>query len=280
MPTNNYVESSFWNFDALFQPQQHPARDAHDTFFLTSESPSHTTQRFTCSIHCSRRWLPCQPASTACQPGWGVRIWSEPAGIPHLVGQAPLWLERLQPSARPALTTSCAPAATIVPAEPAATPISRVPADYVERVKQTHQSGGYGSIGCAYAVLPCLGLVQLMAFCAGVCPGPAARNAGGDHCCGGCPAVLPKLKGSMPCTRTLNDALTHTPPPPPSAAGTGTTGRWLRRRRTCCAPTPPPSPRACSISWRRWVFASSGCGQLTARVRGGGWVGTVQGRDL
>lgn len=35
MPTNNYVESSFWNFDALFQPQQHPARDAHDTFFVT-----------------------------------------------------------------------------------------------------------------------------------------------------------------------------------------------------------------------------------------------------
>ena len=39
MPTNNYVENSFWNFDALFQPQQHPARDAHDTFFLTSEYP-------------------------------------------------------------------------------------------------------------------------------------------------------------------------------------------------------------------------------------------------
>ncbi|KAI3390134.1 hypothetical protein SNEBB_001807 [Seison nebaliae] len=36
MKTNNYVESSFWNFDALFQPQQHPARDAHDTFFLTN----------------------------------------------------------------------------------------------------------------------------------------------------------------------------------------------------------------------------------------------------
>ncbi|KAJ3694883.1 hypothetical protein LUZ60_000260 [Juncus effusus] len=34
MPTNNFVESSFWNFDALFQPQQHPARDSHDTFFL------------------------------------------------------------------------------------------------------------------------------------------------------------------------------------------------------------------------------------------------------
>ncbi|CAH8531257.1 unnamed protein product [Schistosoma turkestanicum] len=35
MPTNNYVECSFWNFDSLFQPQQHPARDAHDTFFLS-----------------------------------------------------------------------------------------------------------------------------------------------------------------------------------------------------------------------------------------------------
>jgi len=38
MPTNNFVESSFWNFDALFQPQQHPARDSHDTFFLTAPS--------------------------------------------------------------------------------------------------------------------------------------------------------------------------------------------------------------------------------------------------
>ena len=38
MPTNNFIESSFWNFDALFQPQQHPARDAHDTFFLKGTS--------------------------------------------------------------------------------------------------------------------------------------------------------------------------------------------------------------------------------------------------
>jgi phenylalanyl-tRNA synthetase alpha chain len=36
MPTNRWVESSFWNFDALFQPQSHPARDAHDTFFIKS----------------------------------------------------------------------------------------------------------------------------------------------------------------------------------------------------------------------------------------------------
>nr|XP_022906024.1 phenylalanine--tRNA ligase alpha subunit [Onthophagus taurus] len=42
MPTNKYIESSFWNFDALFQPQQHPARDAHDTFFISD--PQITTK--------------------------------------------------------------------------------------------------------------------------------------------------------------------------------------------------------------------------------------------
>lgn len=40
MPTNNYIENSFWNFDALFQPQQHPARDAHDTFFISDPASS------------------------------------------------------------------------------------------------------------------------------------------------------------------------------------------------------------------------------------------------
>ena len=42
MPTNRYMESSFWNFDSLFQPQQHPARDAHDTFFI--ESPAQANE--------------------------------------------------------------------------------------------------------------------------------------------------------------------------------------------------------------------------------------------
>ncbi|KAK4115296.1 hypothetical protein N656DRAFT_787828 [Canariomyces notabilis] len=35
MPTNQYVESGFWNFDALFVPQQHPARDLQDTFYVS-----------------------------------------------------------------------------------------------------------------------------------------------------------------------------------------------------------------------------------------------------
>lgn len=35
MPTNHYVETGFWNFDALFVPQQHPARDLQDTFYIS-----------------------------------------------------------------------------------------------------------------------------------------------------------------------------------------------------------------------------------------------------
>ncbi len=35
----NLVESSFWNFDALFQPQDHPARELADTFYLKKEMP-------------------------------------------------------------------------------------------------------------------------------------------------------------------------------------------------------------------------------------------------
>ena len=42
MPTNQFVESSFWNFDALFQPQSHPARDAQDTFFISDPATTNT----------------------------------------------------------------------------------------------------------------------------------------------------------------------------------------------------------------------------------------------
>ncbi|GFE53341.1 phenylalanyl-tRNA synthetase alpha chain [Babesia ovis] len=36
LDTSNYVESSFWCFDTLYIPQQHPARDSQDTFFTRS----------------------------------------------------------------------------------------------------------------------------------------------------------------------------------------------------------------------------------------------------
>lgn len=43
MPTNRFVESAFWNFDAMFVPQQHPARDLQDTFYVKGESRTFRT---------------------------------------------------------------------------------------------------------------------------------------------------------------------------------------------------------------------------------------------
>ncbi|OMH86402.1 Phenylalanine-tRNA ligase alpha subunit [Zancudomyces culisetae] len=39
MKTDKYVETSFWNFDSLYIPQQHPARESQDTFFI--KDPQH-----------------------------------------------------------------------------------------------------------------------------------------------------------------------------------------------------------------------------------------------
>lgn len=40
METSKWVESSFWNFDTLFVPQNHPARDSQDTFFVSKPEKS------------------------------------------------------------------------------------------------------------------------------------------------------------------------------------------------------------------------------------------------
>ena len=34
------LESAFWNFDCLFQPQDHAAREMQDTFYI--KNPSHS----------------------------------------------------------------------------------------------------------------------------------------------------------------------------------------------------------------------------------------------
>ena len=34
----NMTQPSFWNFDALFTPQDHPARELQDTFYLDNVS--------------------------------------------------------------------------------------------------------------------------------------------------------------------------------------------------------------------------------------------------
>ncbi len=58
------IQSSFWNFDALFQPQDHPARDMQDTFHLGSvcELPEEYSDRVAAMHECGGDIASC---------GWG-----------------------------------------------------------------------------------------------------------------------------------------------------------------------------------------------------------------
>ena len=63
------VQSSFWNFDSLFQPQDHPAREMQDTFHLssTSELPAEYKDNV-CAMH--------EYGGDTDSTGWGG-AWSE-----------------------------------------------------------------------------------------------------------------------------------------------------------------------------------------------------------
>ncbi|WP_406656251.1 phenylalanine--tRNA ligase subunit alpha [Methanolobus sp. ZRKC2] len=63
------VQSSFWNFDSLFQPQDHPAREMQDTFHLdsTSELPLDYKDNV-CAMH--------EHGGDTTSTGWGGK-WSE-----------------------------------------------------------------------------------------------------------------------------------------------------------------------------------------------------------
>jgi len=65
------VELAFWNFDALFQPQDHPAREMHDTFYLAEpelgDLPEHLVEAVK-SVH--------ENGGGTGSTGWRYR-WSE-----------------------------------------------------------------------------------------------------------------------------------------------------------------------------------------------------------
>lgn len=66
------VQSSFWNFDALFQPQDHPAREMQDTFYLDSRAkiPDYTKvkEMHECGLGAeSTGWGGCWRPEVACQ---------------------------------------------------------------------------------------------------------------------------------------------------------------------------------------------------------------------
>lgn len=69
------VESSFWNFDALFVPQDHPAREMQDTFYLEKPSTAKLPDKKTVAAIASAH----ESGGGTGSAGWGYRWSSEAA---------------------------------------------------------------------------------------------------------------------------------------------------------------------------------------------------------
>lgn len=70
------IQSSFWNFDALFQPQDHPAREMQDTFYLDSEEPLPQGYERVKEMH--------EHGGDIGSEGWGG-VWSEKMARRHVL---------------------------------------------------------------------------------------------------------------------------------------------------------------------------------------------------
>lgn len=64
----NIVQQSFWNFDALFQPQDHPAREMQDTFYLRETLPLPEGYERVKAMH--------ESGGNTSSTGWGG-VWKE-----------------------------------------------------------------------------------------------------------------------------------------------------------------------------------------------------------
>jgi phenylalanyl-tRNA synthetase alpha chain len=69
------VETAFWNFDALFQPQDHPAREMMDTFYLANPSAGGLPKKSVVEVVAKTH----QNGWTTGSKGWGYKWSSEEA---------------------------------------------------------------------------------------------------------------------------------------------------------------------------------------------------------
>ena len=155
MPTNNFVESSFWNFDSLFQPQQHPARDAHDTFFMAGQGYTCFVDTFSYNLGQKvLRILHFLTHSTPIPQIWYcyvVQLRSEIiVSLPRILRYSVLGVS-LPPLSTGKLDSSLACLAvdlnSIVFLDPKFAKLEEMPQSYIEKVKTMHESGGHGSQG-------------------------------------------------------------------------------------------------------------------------------------
>lgn len=93
------VESSFWNFDALFQPQDHPSRDLADTFYLKNPAEARVP-----SAKIVENVRTAHETGTLNSTGWGYKWNPEMAKKPifrtHTTAVTVRALARIKPPAK------------------------------------------------------------------------------------------------------------------------------------------------------------------------------------
>ncbi len=93
------IESSFWNFDALFQPQDHPARDLADTFYMSIPKETKLPDKKLVSSvsemhenggHGSKGW----------QYKWSIEMARQPILRTHTTAVSARMLSKIKPPAK------------------------------------------------------------------------------------------------------------------------------------------------------------------------------------
>ncbi len=94
------VESAFWNFDALYQPQDHPARDLADTFYMKKPKEASLPEKRIVDEVAKTHWN----GGATKSMGWGYRWSSSMARQPilrtHTTAVSARMLAQIEPPAK------------------------------------------------------------------------------------------------------------------------------------------------------------------------------------
>ncbi len=94
-----YVESAFWNFDALFQPQDHPARELADTFYLKNPSETKIPKEFVQKVRAAHE-SGGGTGSTGWEYGWKEETARKAVLRTHTTAVSARWLAKIKPPAK------------------------------------------------------------------------------------------------------------------------------------------------------------------------------------
>jgi len=93
------VESTFWNFDALFQPQDHPARDLADTFYLKNPKQTRLPDKKIVA-EVKKAHEEGTVGSTGWQYSWQEAVSKQPILRTHCTAVSARWLAKREPPAK------------------------------------------------------------------------------------------------------------------------------------------------------------------------------------